>query len=69
MPDPLDDPERIIAATIERHARRDVAAPAAAIVNELWDAGYRGGGDRAERPRREAPSRSRRVDPNAWDDA
>ena len=40
MPDPLDDPERIIAATIGRHARGDVAALARAILNELWEAGY-----------------------------
>ena len=39
MPEPLDDPERIIAAAIERHSRGDVPALAATIVNELWQAG------------------------------
>ena len=36
----MDKPGRIIAAAIERHARGDVPALAAAIVNELWEAGY-----------------------------
>jgi hypothetical protein len=40
MPEPLDEPERIIAEVIERHARSDVAALARAILNELWEAGY-----------------------------
>jgi hypothetical protein len=40
MPARLDEPERIFAAAIERHARGDVAALAPAILNELWEAGY-----------------------------
>jgi len=40
MPDPLDDPEQIIAAAIERHSHGDVASLAGAILNELWEAGY-----------------------------
>ena len=36
----MDKPERIIAAAIERHARGDVPALAAAIVNELWEAEF-----------------------------
>src|SRR5436190_15894853 len=36
----MDDPEKIIAAAIERHARGDLAALARAILNELWRAGY-----------------------------
>jgi hypothetical protein len=39
MPEPLDDPERIIAAAIDRHARGDVPALARAIVDELWRPG------------------------------
>jgi hypothetical protein len=40
MSERLDDPERIIAAAIERHARGDISALAHAIVNELWEAGF-----------------------------
>ena len=40
MPEPLHEPERIIAAAIERHARGDLAALARAILNELWEAGF-----------------------------
>ena len=40
MPEPLDDPERIIVAAIELHARGNVAALKRVILNELWEAGY-----------------------------
>jgi hypothetical protein len=40
MREPLDDPERVIAAAVERHARGDVEALAHAILSELWEAGY-----------------------------
>jgi hypothetical protein len=40
MPEALDEPERIIATAIERHARGDVLALAHAILNELWEAGF-----------------------------
>jgi hypothetical protein len=39
MSERADDPERIIAAAIERYARDDVAALAHAILNELWEVG------------------------------
>jgi hypothetical protein len=40
MPEPLDDPEHIIAVAIDRHAPGDVVALTRAILDELWDAGY-----------------------------
>ena len=40
MSEPLDEPERISAAVIERYARGDPIALARAILNELWEAGY-----------------------------
>jgi hypothetical protein len=33
-------PERIIVAVIKRYAKRDSAALARAILDELWEAGY-----------------------------
>ena len=38
MPEP--EPEQIIAAAIERHAKGDPAALAVAIIERLWEAGY-----------------------------
>ena len=46
MPEPLDEPERIIAAAIERHARGDVRVgrtvkKSLPRVKHLTDVGYR----------------------------
>ncbi len=38
MPEP--EPEQIIAAAIELHAKGDPAALAVAIIERLWEAGY-----------------------------
>ena len=40
MPKPADDIERIIVAAIERRSKRDPAALARAVLEELWEAGY-----------------------------
>jgi hypothetical protein len=40
MPEPEDNVERVIAAAVRPHSKRDPAALARVILEELWEAGY-----------------------------